>query len=79
MNECAWIRHPTATNSSAAFREAIRITASEAGALQSFPQDYPWQGGKSRQFEQIGNAVPPLLAHHLLQPHLLRDDFDLAA
>jgi DNA (cytosine-5)-methyltransferase 1 len=63
--------------------EPIRITAAEAGILQTFPADYPWAGNKSQQFTQIGNAVPPLLAGHLLAEHLgatlNRDDFTLAA
>ncbi|GLZ38596.1 DNA cytosine methyltransferase [Actinokineospora sp. NBRC 105648] len=44
--------------------ELDRFTLAEAGRLQSFPVDYPWSGGDIAQ--QIGNAIPPRLAAHVL-------------
>lgn len=45
---------------------ARRITVEEAAAIQTFPAFYPWRGPQSGRFRQIGNAVPPMLAHAVL-------------
>ncbi|MGX1503880.1 UNVERIFIED_CONTAM: DNA (cytosine-5)-methyltransferase 1 [Streptomyces graminofaciens] len=41
-----------------------RFAPAEAGVLQTFPVAYPWSGNDVSQ--QIGNAVPPKLALHVL-------------
>ncbi|MFF1404607.1 DNA cytosine methyltransferase [Streptomyces sp. NPDC058294] len=48
-----------------------RFTFAEAGVLQTFPVEYPWSGNDVSQ--QIGNAVPPRLALHVLR-HILEPE-----
>jgi len=46
--------------------ETVRVTVEQAGILQGFRHDYPWQGPRTARFRQIGNAVCPPVAKVVL-------------
>ena len=63
---------PSIHAKSDAYAEATRITVPEAGVLQSYERPFVWCGTKTKQFLQIGNAVPPLLAEVILRSLLAK-------
>ncbi|MFJ9580861.1 DNA cytosine methyltransferase [Streptomyces sp. NPDC101191] len=48
-------------------KDMIRVSVADAATLQTFPPGHPFRGTRTKQYEQIGNAMPPRLAEAVIR------------